>query len=361
MKNIQMILTNGFDPDIRVYKEAKYLVKLGHAVTIHCWDRDGTYIDRIDECFEGINIKRYPIISEYGGGAKQFFPFIKFGSQVKKQLQRESTDILYCHDFDGALVGYFSNINCKYIIDMHELFGGYIYSKIPIISKVLFKRILNKAKAVVYVNEVQLLKMNDKIKNKSFYIPNYPIKDIYYPIKKSFRKGYDICYVGYVRDELSLMTLARINTIDHIGDIRVHFHGRGELFNNLKKLEDNFSVFVEGSYNGITEVGDIYRKTDILYCVYDPKIKNHKVSFPVKLFEAIITETPIIVCKDTNAGDFVEKMKIGESVTCGDATELSSAIKKIISNYEVYIKNLKKISNDYCWEAIQEKLSEIIK
>lgn len=44
-----MILTNGFDPDPRVYKEAKSLIKLGHKVTILCWDRSGEYINKPTE------------------------------------------------------------------------------------------------------------------------------------------------------------------------------------------------------------------------------------------------------------------------------------------------------------------------
>ena len=34
---VYMILTNGFDPDVRVYKEAKYLVEKNFEVTILCW------------------------------------------------------------------------------------------------------------------------------------------------------------------------------------------------------------------------------------------------------------------------------------------------------------------------------------
>lgn len=32
-------LTNAYDPDVRVYKEAVYLVRRGFSVTILCWDR----------------------------------------------------------------------------------------------------------------------------------------------------------------------------------------------------------------------------------------------------------------------------------------------------------------------------------
>ena len=54
-----MILTNGFDPYRRVYKEAKSLTKLGHSVTILCWDRAEKYIDKPTENIDGINIVRF--------------------------------------------------------------------------------------------------------------------------------------------------------------------------------------------------------------------------------------------------------------------------------------------------------------
>lgn len=54
-----MLLTNGFDPDPRVYKEAKSLTKLGHKITILCWDRDGTYVDKPEENLNGIKIVRF--------------------------------------------------------------------------------------------------------------------------------------------------------------------------------------------------------------------------------------------------------------------------------------------------------------
>ena len=38
--NITMLLTNAFEMDVRVYKEARYLIEKGNNVTILCWDRN---------------------------------------------------------------------------------------------------------------------------------------------------------------------------------------------------------------------------------------------------------------------------------------------------------------------------------
>ena len=83
-KNIFMILTNGFNPDVRVYKEAKFLVQNGYNVTILCWDRKCKNELKIEENIDGINIKRFKIQSKPGSGMKQLMPFLKFAWQVRK-------------------------------------------------------------------------------------------------------------------------------------------------------------------------------------------------------------------------------------------------------------------------------------
>ena len=84
-KKVYMILTNGFDPDVRVYKEAKYLVAQGFDLTILCWDRKCEYIEK-EENLDGIKIKRFSIKSAPGTGMKQILPYLKFMKCVKKYM-----------------------------------------------------------------------------------------------------------------------------------------------------------------------------------------------------------------------------------------------------------------------------------
>ena len=68
---IIMILTNGFAPDLRVYKEAKYLAQKGNEVQILCWDRENQYINKPVEQLGKIKIVRFFVQSKYGSGLKQ--------------------------------------------------------------------------------------------------------------------------------------------------------------------------------------------------------------------------------------------------------------------------------------------------
>ena len=67
-RRITMLLTNGFDPDVRVYKEALYLVGRGFSVTVLCWDRDPARGYPQRETLEGIEIVRFRVPSVAGSG-----------------------------------------------------------------------------------------------------------------------------------------------------------------------------------------------------------------------------------------------------------------------------------------------------
>ena len=62
-KKVLMLLSNGFEPDIRVYKEAKSLVENNYDVTIFCLDRNENLSE--EENLEGIQIKRYNALKRF--------------------------------------------------------------------------------------------------------------------------------------------------------------------------------------------------------------------------------------------------------------------------------------------------------
>ena len=111
MKKVKMILTNRFDPDVRVYKEAKYLVDNGLDVEILCWDRESEYSKIKESVIDGIKIKRFFPYSEYGTGFKQLRPFVRFINECKEYLKNKEYQYLHCHDLDGVIAGYFIKNN----------------------------------------------------------------------------------------------------------------------------------------------------------------------------------------------------------------------------------------------------------
>ena len=353
-KKIYMVLTNGFDPDVRVYKEAKYLESIGNDVEILCWDRKCEYINRQNEKIDGIIVKRFPIKSTPETGMKQIIPFLKFMLTIKKQLRHVKDAYIHCHDFDGILTGIFANGHKKnkVIFDIHEIYKDYAYGKLKFFNK-LYRYVIKKSNYIIYVADEQIKDMG--CDEKSIFLPNYPIKGLYEPVAKDKKDRLRINYVGSVRDVDSLYTLVCLDDKYSVG-----VYGMGSGYDKLVNLLNNQQKKrIYGKYDGVKESGKIYRNTDILYCVYNPDVYNWRIALPVKLFEALVTNTPIIGAKGTELSKFIEEKKIGESVTYGDKSELENAINVISNNYESYIKNIESISREYQWETIEKNLLKI--
>lgn len=355
---VYMILTNGFDPDVRVYKEAKYLVEQNYEVTILCWDRKCEYKNKPEEILDGMKIKRFFIPSVPGTGMRQLIPYFKFIINIKRYLRNKECGYLHCHDFDGIVAGLLSKkqIHKQIIFDMHEIYNNYSYAKNNIF-KFIFNSVIKKANYIIYVNDEQIKEIKDK--SKLVYLPNYPEEKDYLPYKKSKNKKVRINYIGSLRDYNSLKALAEIGIQDT--RIEVGLYGIGVCYEKLKEEYENTHIKIYGKYDGLKESGEIYRNTDILYCSYNPEIKNWKNAYPVKLYESIITSTPIIVSKDTVAGDFVRNNNIGEEVEYSNIDSIKNKIYKIIENFNEYTSNISSICKKYHWSSIAKNLNTIYK
>ena len=354
-KKVYMILTNGFDPDVRVYKEAKYLVSKGYDVEILCWDRRCEYIDKQEEIIDGIKAKRFCIKSKLETGMKQIIPYIKFMITIKNYIKKHNYSYIHCHDFDGAIAGLYINHRKKAIMvfDMHEIYNAYSYAKFKIF-KHIFNHVVKKSNYIVYVNDEQIKDIKNE--KKLVYLPNYPLKETYEPIKKEDNNGIlRINYIGSVRDVESLLVL---NDVENKYDVGVYGIGSG-YEKLIESIKDHKKLSIYGKYDGLKDSSNIYRHTDVLYCVYNPNVFNWKKALPIKLFEAIVTQTPIIVAKDTEVEKIVNNYRIGEAVTYGNLNELNNAIEKIEKNYFEYVTQLKQISNNYCWEEQVKELDTI--
>jgi len=99
-----MLLTNAFDPDPRVYQEAKALVKKGYKVSILCWDRD--LKAPLQENIDGIYVERIYVKSTHGRGSTQIIFLLLFWIKALIKALSKKIDVTYCHDFDTLPLGY---------------------------------------------------------------------------------------------------------------------------------------------------------------------------------------------------------------------------------------------------------------
>ncbi|SFD26479.1 glycosyltransferase [Clostridium uliginosum] len=363
MSNIYIILPNGFDPDLRTFKEAKYLVSKNHKVTIVCWDRDNKYKDRENEVVEGIEIKRFYPKSEYGTGFKQIIPLVKFIFECKKYFKKVKENY-YCHcaDLEGMITGFLCcyGKRCKLVFDMREYYETGVWAKIKRVSKFLVRFFQDKCYKVIYLNDLQKSIVRQRNMKKLVYLPNYPEKQKFINTNKTKNDKIRVSYIGYVRHEKQLLGL--MEAAHQFNNIYVYIYGSGVLYNKMleySKEYENCSVMGQFDHNYV--VG-IYNKTDLLFCVYDIKDINDKNAYPTKFFEGIVTKTPILVADNSVVADFCNQHNIGFAVSTDYKESLIKIFKQISEDksiLEKMAKNEEVMSKEYLWENVVGNLDNI--
>ena len=372
MRKVIMLLDNCFDPDIRVYKEAKYLVDKGIEVEIVCLDKKNKYIDRPEEIIDGIKIKRFfvrtkkttkLIENKIGKVLKPLVYFhwlLKFMRKVRKYLRNIDFSTIHCHDITMAFCATHYIKHKDIVFDMHEY---YEQNKNKIMKKIMHHIVShtqNKAKWIIHVNEFQTFNMNDKNKQKLIEIPNYPEIGKFNEFKHIDSDKLRISYTGILRHKKPLENLV-IATAD-LDNVEISFNGRGDVYEYLKDMENKYShLRVTGEYNH-NDVAKFYANSDLIYIVYNNDSDNDKNALPTKLYEAVIAKIPMIVSVDSKMEDFIKKYDIGFSVNGKDVDDINKLIKSINEDREILEQkknNISKIQYDFTWDTVVKNLDKI--
>ena len=363
MKKIIMILTNGFDPDVRVYKEARYLVSKGNKVTILCWDRDLSRNHPENEILDGIRIVRFKIPSVYGSGKKQIYAYLKYVNKCRDYLKHHNCDFLHCNDIDGAVCGRLARKGkTPYVFDMHEFYENGNCVKRWFIRRVVLY-ILQGAKAGLYENSAYLEDKYKKIHKKIYPLRNYPDSNMIQYLPKTKSSEFRVGYHGVVRGQVKEFT-ALFEAVKGMNDVRVDINGGGMDLPELKELEKKYkNVFVNGPYNGIIESTRLYSNTDVLFCGYDASNPNYQGDAEViKFYEAIFTGTPMIMTDGIGMAKKVIDNSFGVTCDTRNAQSIKKSIIKLKSDRNFWERchkaELSKASS-YSWEKAVKVLDNV--
>ncbi len=364
MKHVTFILTNGFFPDVRVYKEAKHLVDTGFRATILCWHRDVSRELPEHEIMDGIELIRYKIPSIYGTGIKQVGAYWKYIGKCKEYLMSHDTDYLHCNDVDGAIAGYIANKRkIPFVFDMHEFYEkGSSFRRGITRSIVIF--FLKRSVAGLYENAAYLSKDYKSVFQKLYPLRNYPDAEMVKYLPKTESAFFRVAYHGVVRQYEEFIAL--FEAVKDMPDVRVDINGSGMTVPRLKEKEKEYqNVHINGPYNGITESTRLYSETDALFCGYDATDPNYQGDAEViKFYEAICTGTPMIMTAGIGMAEKVENNHFGIACDTRSADEIRQAIQKMKDDRDFWNKSHESelsVADNYTWESAVKVLDKIYK
>jgi glycosyltransferase involved in cell wall biosynthesis len=366
---ILMLLTNAFDPDPRVHKEAKSLVHNGYDVTIICWDRDLKAPAR--EVIDGIKVERIYVQSTHARGTSQAAYLLLFWIKAFILALRKKPDAIHCHDFDTLPPGYLlSRVkSAKLVYDAHESYVDML-NGIPHWLKraisTLENFLLPGSNLVITVGEILREHLENRGARRSCVVGNWKDpEDFVFPIElinaEKDRLGISkeqmiVCFIANLGYERQLPEL--IEAVKRNPDVFLILGGNGP----AKSLAQEASVKHPNiSYLGYVHPSKVPFYTalsDVIFYGFDKKNPNARFSAPNKLFEALAAGKAII------AGDFGELSKIVKETGCGvllssySPERISAALGQMDSGKLEWIKERsdQAARNIYNWKEAHRQL-----
>jgi len=357
-KKIVFLLTQ--NPHQRIAKRAKSMSRVASDILIIYWNRS----EELQALSQNANIKIRKINSSMPKNLlARILIDIKLLIISYFITNKASPEIIYIEGLDLLIVGYiykFLHKKTKIIYEISDIPGGQFKKNIIAkglinISNKLLKNIdLLVLTSLFYWEEYFQYKY--PYKDKVIILENLPEKRIFGDFKSIKHKKLTIGFIGSVRYPKQIINLFKACTGLH--NIQIIIAGGGPDYEYIKNEAREYpNVTVTGPFNYEKNVISIYKKIDLIYCVYDTNLFNVRIAIPNKLYEAIVCNIPIIVAKKTKLSELVKQYEVGFEVSADNSEDVKKLIINILKNPEMlkkYKKNAKKIKEKFYFENIEK-------
>jgi glycosyltransferase involved in cell wall biosynthesis len=361
--------SNPIDPDPRVEKEARALLKAGYQVEVIAWDRTGQLPSK--ELKDQFIIHRLAIPAGYARGMGNLPALIRWEWGLLIWLLRNgrSFDVLHACDFDTVLPALLTRwlYHKKLVYDIFDFYADHL-RKTPGWIKKLIRWVdlqaVSRADAVILVDETRKPQIQGASPRRLSVIYNTPEDTLQILRSQSDRPAGEtlrIVYVGLLQFERGLMELLAV----------LKKHPNWHLA--LAGFGGDSEVILQqaSQLSHVTWYGRIpYQKTlqltaaaDVSFATYDPGIPNHRYASPNKIFEAMMLGIPIIAARDTNMDRIALQHECGLVVDYGDLIDLEKTLQKLADDPDLRErlgKNGRTAYEElYAWEIMARRLTSL--
>lgn len=368
-KSILMLLSNAFNPDPRVHREAVALVEDGYNVEILCWDRD--LKAPLREIVDGINVERIYLRSTHGRGTTQAFFLFLFWIKALLKILNKKFDIVHAHDFDTLPLGYvISKLkNAKLLYDAHESYIDMLLNIPYQLKKLIFQAenvLMKRSDLVITVGDILRKYLMKRGASKTCVVGNWQDpRSFFFSSKEKQTERYSlgisdkqivIVFIAHLGVERQLPQL--IDAVKQCPEVYLILGGDGPCRGVAEDAANNCPNI---TYLGFVQPSKIPLYTalaDIVFYGFDTKVPNAMFSAPNKLFEGLAAGKVILT------GNFGEIGKIVRETNCGVILNDYSVkeIKKALSflhdsNIDQFSENARKAGlNKYNWKLAEKTL-----
>ena len=361
--------SNPIDPDPRVEKTARALIKVGYKVIIIAWDRTSEL--PIESQVGDISLIRLPIRAEFGHGLQNLPNLLRWQWGLLWWLinNRDSYDVIHACDFDTVIPAILvKKLWGKCLVyDIFDFYADHLRATPDSLKKIVravdIKSISN-VDALILADDSRWEQIKGAHPIRSVVIYNSPedVKNEFSGGELSRNKNeIHLSYVGLLQVERGLLKILEVMKSHTNWFLNLAgFGGDQEQILAIAKELPNVKFHGRVSYEQALRLNS---SADVLIATYDPEIPNHKYSSPNKVFEAMMLGKPIIVANNTNMDRIVTQSDCGITVDYGDKEALVLCLMKLQQDIDLRINlgiNARKAyENKYSWANMETRLENL--
>lgn len=368
-KNILMILTNPFDPDVRVGKEIAALTERDYFVHLIAWDREGLYPKEVSA--SGYQVIRYQRRGAFGKGMKSLFPFLFFYVFVVRTAFRLKIDVVHCHDLDTLALGFIISKlrRTPLVYDSHET---EYFSQFPPMLRKSFagmeKVLSRRARCILVTNGIQRNKFRRMTGKKAEIVEvrNCPPLSFFRDQSRHVRRNPETVFgwVGYIQSDSGIDQAVEACQAVARGSHRIKVLLTGKIhqqygdFKKIRHRHGRIRISVHPSVH-YTQVDKSYARIDAAFMLY-PGSGKYRYNTPTKLYESMARGIPVIATPIGDVREIVGRFQCGVIVEEGDSAGLVRAFSRMATDRNFRRKcghrGFIAASRKYYWEIMASRL-----
>ena len=358
-RKILMLLSNAFDPDPRVHREAAALVRQGYDVQILCWDRDLKAPEF--ETIDGIKIQRVFVKSTHGRGVTQMAFLGLFWIKAFIKALFIPFDVVHAHDFDTLPLGYIlaKLKKSKLVYDSHESYVDMLHAHPVWLRKMIFtieNFLIKQVDLLITVGEKLKLYFEKRGALQTCVVGNWQDPDKFKFSKEDILSEKQklnisenqkvISFIANLGFERQVPQL--IEAVKQTPEIFLIIGGSGpckSMVEEASEQSDNIH------YLGYVQPAGIPLYTacaDIVFYGFDPDNPNARFSAPNKLFEGLAAGKVVLT------GDFGEIARIVKETQSGIILE-DYSVQALKKAFELLLKETIQSFQDNSLTAGKDK------
>lgn len=363
-RKIIFVRTNLLNRDYRLSKEIKALKRVGHSITLLCWDREcrTSLLHQEENNFKEIRVR---LKAPWGVRVLLFLPI--WWCFAFFRLMSTQWDVAHAVNFDSIVpVAIAGKLKRKLVIyEILETYEDRI--AFPKILRDIFihvdKTFMRFANAVVIADEAQVEEFDGIPSSK--VVPVYDSSPDFFkkPIVKK-NDTFTLFYAGALYKIRQLNLDKIVLAVSNIDNVKVIIAGYGDLAEEIEKWSHQVPNKIQ--FIGKISQDEVFKRTaaaDLVFVLRNPVVPEYKYICGSTILNNMMCGTPILANKGTSTADKVYKENCGLVMDADNIEEIREAIIKLRDNPELCEKlganGRRAYEGRYSWAIMEQRLVDL--